>query len=148
MYSLQGPGWGTLTRQSPTSAPPVGCQPSRLQVMRKPVFGTGGLQVLLTGLVLGGLALLAGLVDTFEIVKEHGNSEIVMAMSKEPEYSDARIIEVALPRAEIFGLHYTAPDALAAWFHNEQRLITNDQLMDVDPIRDDLLIYEYFWRPR
>src|SRR3982751_6217514 len=35
--------------------------PSRLRVMRKPVFGAGGLQVLLTALVLGGLALLADL---------------------------------------------------------------------------------------
>ncbi len=33
--------------------------PSRLRVMRKPVFGTGGLQVLLTALALGGVALLA-----------------------------------------------------------------------------------------
>ena len=33
--------------------------PSRLRVMRKPVFGAGGLQVVLTGLALGGLALLA-----------------------------------------------------------------------------------------
>ena len=33
--------------------------PSRLRVMRKPVFGAGGLQVLLTALALGGIALLA-----------------------------------------------------------------------------------------
>ncbi|GGD49359.1 monovalent cation:proton antiporter-2 (CPA2) family protein [Pseudoxanthomonas indica] len=33
--------------------------PSRLRVMRKPVFGAGGLQVLLTGAALGGVALLA-----------------------------------------------------------------------------------------
>ena len=33
----------------------------RLQVMRKPIFLMGGLQVLLCGLALGGLALLAGL---------------------------------------------------------------------------------------
>ena len=32
--------------------------PSRLRVMRKPVFGAGGLQVLLSALVLGGIALL------------------------------------------------------------------------------------------
>jgi glutathione-regulated potassium-efflux system protein KefB len=32
--------------------------PSRLRVMRKPVFGAGGLQVLLSALVLGGTALL------------------------------------------------------------------------------------------
>ena len=32
--------------------------PSRLRVMRKPVFGTGGLQVLLTALALGGIASL------------------------------------------------------------------------------------------
>ncbi|CAN7517657.1 monovalent cation:proton antiporter-2 (CPA2) family protein [Pseudoxanthomonas sp. LjRoot143] len=31
--------------------------PSRLRVMRKPVFGAGGLQVLLSALVLGGIAL-------------------------------------------------------------------------------------------
>ncbi|MDQ1121325.1 MULTISPECIES: monovalent cation:proton antiporter-2 (CPA2) family protein [Pseudoxanthomonas] len=35
--------------------------PSRLKVMRKPVFGTGGLQVLLTTLVLGALCLRLGL---------------------------------------------------------------------------------------
>jgi glutathione-regulated potassium-efflux system protein KefB len=33
--------------------------PSRLRVMRKPVFGAGGLQVLLTAAALGGVALLA-----------------------------------------------------------------------------------------
>lgn len=33
--------------------------PSRLRVMRKPIFGVGGLQVLLTALALGGVALLA-----------------------------------------------------------------------------------------
>ena len=35
--------------------------PSRLMVMRKPVFGAGGLQVLLTGVVLGAIALALGL---------------------------------------------------------------------------------------
>ncbi len=35
--------------------------PNRLMVMRKPVFGAGGLQVLLTGLVLGAIALALGL---------------------------------------------------------------------------------------
>src|SRR6476659_8487778 len=34
--------------------------PARLRVMRKPVFGAGGLQVALSTLVLGGLALLTG----------------------------------------------------------------------------------------
>ncbi len=33
--------------------------PARLRVMRKPVFGAGGLQVLLSALALGGIALLA-----------------------------------------------------------------------------------------
>src|SRR6476469_3178143 len=35
--------------------------PARLRVMRKPVFGVGGLQVLLTGVALGALAMLTGL---------------------------------------------------------------------------------------
>src|SRR5688500_141188 len=35
--------------------------PARLQVMRKPVFGAGGLQVALSGAALGALALLQGL---------------------------------------------------------------------------------------
>jgi glutathione-regulated potassium-efflux system protein KefB len=34
--------------------------PARLRVMRKPVFGVGGLQVLLSGLALGALSLLTG----------------------------------------------------------------------------------------
>ena len=34
---------------------------ARLKLMRKPVFGVGGLQVLLSGLLLGGLALMLGL---------------------------------------------------------------------------------------
>lgn len=93
------------------------------------------------------LGVLASLTSTFEIVKEHANGEIVIAVSKEPEYSDARIIEVTLPRAGIFGLNFTAPDALAAWFHNEQRLITDNDLMGMGPIRDDLLIHEYYWKP-
>ncbi len=33
--------------------------PTRLRVMRRPVFGTGGLQVAVTALMLGGIALLA-----------------------------------------------------------------------------------------
>ncbi|MDR5859139.1 cation:proton antiporter [Halomonas eurihalina] len=36
-------------------------KPSRLKLMRKPVFGFGGLQMLITSLVLGGLALMLGL---------------------------------------------------------------------------------------
>src|SRR5687767_14938119 len=35
--------------------------PSRLRVMRKPVFGAGSLQVLLTALVLGGVVLATNL---------------------------------------------------------------------------------------
>lgn len=35
--------------------------PARLWVMRRPVFGMGGLQVLLSGLSLGGIGLMAGL---------------------------------------------------------------------------------------
>jgi predicted membrane-bound spermidine synthase len=94
------------------------------------------------------LAVLAGLVQAFEIVKEHPTHDMtVIATSKEPEYTDARIIEVALPRAGEFGLNFTAPDALAAWFRNEHRVITGEQLMGVEPIRDDLLVYEYFWNP-
>ncbi len=92
-------------------------------------------------------AVLAGLVRTFRIVKEHANGEIVIAVDREPEYSDAWIIEVVLPRAGEFGLNYSAPDALAAWFHNEQRPVTADQLSGVNPIRDDLLVHEYFWHP-
>ncbi|SHK19595.1 monovalent cation:proton antiporter-2 (CPA2) family protein [Halomonas caseinilytica] len=36
-------------------------KPARLKLMRKPVFGFGGLQMLITSLVLGGLALMLGL---------------------------------------------------------------------------------------
>ncbi len=92
------------------------------------------------------LNVLAGLAQSFEIVKEHGHGETVLAMSREPQYSNDWIIAVALPRAELFGLHYSAPDALAAWFHNEQRLVTAEQLTGASPIRDDLPVYEYFWR--
>lgn len=35
--------------------------PARLWVMRRPVFGMGGLQVVLSGLALGGIGLMAGL---------------------------------------------------------------------------------------
>jgi spermidine synthase len=93
------------------------------------------------------LAMLAGLVQAFDIVKEHANGEVVIATSREPEYSNEWIIEVALPRAGIFGLNFSAPDALAAWFHNEQRFITAEQLMGASPIQDDFPIYEYFWHP-
>jgi hypothetical protein len=91
--------------------------------------------------------VLAGLVNTFGIVKEHANGEVVIAVDREPEYSNAWIIEVVLPRAGEFGLNYSAPDALAAWFHNEQRLVTAEQLSGAEPIRDDLLAHEYFWHP-
>ncbi|WP_275288446.1 monovalent cation:proton antiporter-2 (CPA2) family protein [Halomonas elongata] len=36
-------------------------KPARLKLMRKPVFGFGGLQMLITSLALGGLALVLGL---------------------------------------------------------------------------------------
>ncbi|MDT8896440.1 monovalent cation:proton antiporter-2 (CPA2) family protein [Halomonas sp. I1] len=36
-------------------------KPARLKLMRKPVFGFGGLQMLITSLALGGLALMLGL---------------------------------------------------------------------------------------
>src|SRR6476469_10482995 len=35
--------------------------PARLRVMRRPVFGAGGLQVVVSGLLLGGIALALGL---------------------------------------------------------------------------------------
>jgi spermidine synthase len=93
------------------------------------------------------LAVLAGLVNTFEIVKEHRHAEIVIATSEEPQYFDFRIIQLTEPRAGVFGLNYTAPDALPAWFRNEFIPIGTDSLEGVGPIRDELLIYEYFWRP-
>jgi SAM-dependent methyltransferase len=92
-------------------------------------------------------AVLAGLADTFEIVKEHRHAEIVIATSQEPRYFDFRIIALTEPRAAIFGLNYTAPDALPAWFRNEFIPVDREQLQGVEPVRDDLLIYEYFWQP-
>jgi SAM-dependent methyltransferase len=91
------------------------------------------------------LAVLAGLVNTFETVKEHRQAPIVIAMSKEPQYFDFRIIQLAEPRAAIFGLNYSAQDALPAWFRNEFVPISSGQLQGVAPFRDDWLIYEYFW---
>lgn len=92
------------------------------------------------------LAVLAGLVTTFEMVREHRQAPIVIAMSREPQYFDFRIIQLAEPRAAIFGLNYTGLDALPAWFRNEFIPVGSGQLEGVAPVRDDLLIYEYFWR--
>lgn len=93
------------------------------------------------------LAVLAGVVNTFEVVKEHRHAEIVIATSEEPQYFDFRIIQLTEPRAAIFGLNYTAPDALPAWFRNEFIPINREQLLGVEPVRDELPIYEYFWKP-
>lgn len=93
------------------------------------------------------LAVLAGVVNTFEVVKEHRHAEIVIATSEEPQYFDFRIIQLTEPRASIFGLNYTAPDALPAWFRNEFIPISREQLLGVEPVRDELPIYEYFWKP-
>lgn len=106
--------------------------------------------VFLTGANYAGesrLAVLAGLVNTFEIVKEHRHAEIVIATSGEPQYFDFRIIQLTEPRAAIFGLNYTAPDALPAWFRNEFIPIGREQLLGVEPVRDERPVYEYFWRP-
>ncbi|HEX5055282.1 MAG TPA: hypothetical protein VFX02_02170, partial [Gammaproteobacteria bacterium] len=88
-------------------------------------------------------AVLAGLMNAFEIVKEHRQAPIVMAMSMEPQYSDLQIILLAQPRAEIFGLHFSDVNALPAWFKNEFVTLTREQLQGVTPIRDELPVYEY-----
>lgn len=93
------------------------------------------------------LAVLAGVVNTFEVVKEHRHAEIVIATAEEPRYFDFRIIQLTEPRAAIFGLNYTAPDALPAWFRNEFIPIGPEQLQGTEPVRDERPIYEYFWRP-
>jgi spermidine synthase len=88
-------------------------------------------------------AVLAGLLNTFEIVKEHHQAPIVMAMSVEPQYSDQQIIQLAQPRAEIFGLHYMDVRVLPGWFRDQFFTVTREQLEGVTPIRDGLPVYEY-----
>lgn len=92
------------------------------------------------------LAVLAGLTDTFSSVREHGGGEVVLAAEFPKEYADDLLLTILQPRAESFEMDPENTDLLLAWFH-KFTTINASMLGGIEPIRDDLLIYEYSWRP-
>jgi SAM-dependent methyltransferase len=89
------------------------------------------------------LAVLAGLVRTFNLVEEHEQAEVVVSSRRRPVYSDSRIPEVLEPRAAAFDRDVPLVD----WYRGGFATITAADLHGAHPIRDDLLIHEYYWNP-
>jgi SAM-dependent methyltransferase len=89
------------------------------------------------------LAVLAGLVDTFNNVEEHPAGEVVISSRSRPNYSDQRILEVMENNAPRFGV---SPPYLN-WFKGGFASISEKDVLGTAPVSDDLLIYEYFWHP-
>jgi spermidine synthase len=88
-------------------------------------------------------AILAGLIAAFPVVLEHERG-VVLASSGVPAISRERAEEVLAWRGRVIGIPATP---YADWMLNGLRRITPDQLGGAEPIRDDLLIYEYHRDP-
>jgi hypothetical protein len=89
------------------------------------------------------LAVLAGLVKTFENVEEHISGEVVIASHGEPAYDDNRVLNVVKSRAPGSGL----VPPYENWFRSGFARISEHEIDGTEPIRDDLLIYEYYYHP-
>lgn len=89
------------------------------------------------------LSVLAGLVKTFDRVEEHADGEVVIASHARPVYDDSRILDVMKSRASKFDL----PPPYGDWFKSGFVVISEQDVRGIEPIRDDLLIHEYFWHP-
>jgi glutathione-regulated potassium-efflux system ancillary protein KefC/glutathione-regulated potassium-efflux system protein KefB len=108
-------------------------QLSRLRVMRRTVFGLGSAQVLITGAVLGGCALIAGLdarasaivglglamsstafvlqilAEKGQLTSRHGRSSFAILL-----FQDLAVIPL-LALVPLIGIHAAHPTAAAAW---------------------------------
>jgi SAM-dependent methyltransferase len=87
-------------------------------------------------------AILAGLVRSFPLVREHG-SRVVFASEQPVEIDRARAEAVLEPRARDIGLSTTP---YSDWLLTDWHPISGAQL-GRRPLRDNLLIYEYQFDP-
>jgi spermidine synthase len=87
-------------------------------------------------------AILAGLVRTFPVVREHG-SRVVFASEQPVEIDRTRAQAVLEPRAREIGLAITP---YSEWLLTDWRSIFRADLAQ-RPVRDDLLIHEYQFDP-
>jgi spermidine synthase len=89
------------------------------------------------------LAVLYGLAKTFEEVIEHFAGEVVICSRIPPVYSTTRIEEVTRKINHVLNLN----PPFEKWFLGGFNPIKKHYFNGVDSIRDDLLIYEYYWKP-
>jgi predicted membrane-bound spermidine synthase len=87
-------------------------------------------------------AILAGLAATFRVVREHPRG-IVLAADEPIAIDPGRVDEVLAWRGPVIG----ASTPYADWLVGALRPISRADLPGVEPIRDDLLIYEYTLDP-
>jgi spermidine synthase len=87
-------------------------------------------------------AILAGLTATFPVVREHPR-EVVLAANRPIAIDPARAEEVLSWRGPLIKASVPHAD----WLIGGLRPITRNDLDGVEPIRDDLLIYEYTLDP-
>lgn len=92
------------------------------------------------------LGVLASLVNVFDEVHEHPAGEIVIAGEKFPEMNEEWVLALMQERAEALEL-YNSPEFLLGWFRSGFQHIDSARLGGAAPIRDELLIHEYYWRP-
>jgi spermidine synthase len=103
------------------------------------VLGPTGVFVYKTNYATARAAILAGLTTAFPVVLEHEGG-VVLASGDGVAISRERAEEVLAWRGRIIGI--TNPP-YADWMLEGLRRISRDELGGAEPIRDDVLIYEY-----
>jgi spermidine synthase len=88
-------------------------------------------------------AVLFGLAKTFKIVNEYPSGDVVISSHIRPAYSEARIEEVIQKVNPILNIN----PPYIGWFFSGINPIEARYCTGPPPIRDDLLIYEYYWKP-
>jgi SAM-dependent methyltransferase len=87
-------------------------------------------------------AILAGLTSAFRVVREHPRG-VVLAADEPIAIDPARAGEVLAWRGKVIG----APTPHADWLIGGLQPVSRASLGGVEPIREDLLIYEYTLDP-
>jgi spermidine synthase len=86
------------------------------------------------------LPILAGLRETFRVVRPHARVGIVLASDELIVIDRDRAEEVLAWRGKVFGIQ-DVPQS--DWLIGGLRTVSADEVRDVEPIRDDLLVHEY-----
>jgi spermidine synthase len=84
-------------------------------------------------------AILAGLASTFRVVREHERG-VVLASEAPAAIAPERVEEVLAWRGPVIG---AAGPPYADWMLRGLKPVSREQLGNIAPMRDDLLIYEY-----